>query len=184
MMKRLANVALIALALTASASRAHAVSIGAEAFGGMNIPILQDDADQGTVFGVRFPVNVLPLLTAEPWFAKSALGDKSVTVVGIPYERDGGDLTAFGINARLGGFSGPGLSFFPYAGLGSYKLTRSGSADIDKVGYDLGLGLNLTPAPKLGIGLRGQFDMIPTGSTSRKYGEVQIGLSYSFLSLP
>ncbi len=183
-MKRYFGLALIALALAVAAPRAQAVSVGAEAFGGMSIPILQDDSDQGSVFGVRVPVAVLPMLTAEPWIAKSALGNKSVTIANIGYERDGGDLTAFGLNARLGGVTGPGVSFFPYAGIGSFKLTRSGSEDISKVGYDVGLGLTLTPAPKFGIGLRGQFDMIPTGDTSRKYGEVQLGLSYSFLTLP
>lgn len=184
MTKRFLSVGLVALALAAGASNARAVAVSGEAFGGMSIPIVQDDSDQGTVFGVRVPVAVMPLLTAEPWFAKSALGEKSATIADLSYTRDGGDLTAFGLNARLGGLAGPGISFFPYVGLGSYKLTRSGSDDISKIGYDFGLGLTLTPAPKFGIGLRGQFDMIPTGDTSRKYGEVQLGLSYSFVSLP
>lgn len=184
MTKRFLAVGLVALALAAGVTNARAVSVSGEAFGGMSIPILQDDSDQGTVFGVRVPVAVAPLLTAEPWFAKSALGAKSATIADLSYERDGGDLTAFGLNARLGGLGGPGISFFPYVGLGSYQLTREGSDDISKVGFDFGLGLNLTPAPKFGIGLRGQFDMIPTGETSRKYAQVQLGLSYSFVSVP
>lgn len=184
MTKRFLTGALIALALAAGASSAHAVSISGEVFGGMSIPVLQDDSDQGTVFGLRVPVSVAPLLTLEPWFSKSALGDKSQTIAGLPYERDGGDLTAFGLNARLGGVAGPGVSFFPYAGLGTYTLERSGAEDISEMGYDLGLGLTLTPMPKLGIGLRGQLTMVPTGDTSRKYGEVQVGVSYSFLTLP
>ncbi len=183
-MKRQVSAALIVLALAARAPDARAVSIGAEAFGGMSVPILQADSEQGTVFGLRAPVSVMSLLTVEPWFAKSALGAKSAEIAGLPYERDGGDLTGYGLNARLGGPPGPGLSFFPYVGLGSYHLARKGSADIDELGYDLGAGLTLTPMPRLGIGLRGQFTMIPTRGTSRKYGEVQVGVSYSILRLP
>ncbi len=184
MMRRLVALALVVVALTTAASRASAVSIGAEAFGGIAVPILQDDSDQGTGFGVRLPVSVLSLLTAEPWYAHSTLGDRTQTIAGIAYTRDGGELTAYGLNARLGGMSGPGLSFFPYAGVGTYTLKRSGVDDIKKAGYDVGLGLTLTPVPRFGIGLRGQFDVIPTDGTSRKYGEATVGLSYAFLSLP
>jgi hypothetical protein len=183
-MKSSFGVALLVLALAALAPGARAASVSAEVFGGMVVPIVQDDADQGTLFGVRFPVQLLPLLTAEPWYSTSTLGDKTATVAGLSYTRDGGKLSGFGVNARLGGMGAPGLSFFPYVGLGSYTLKRAGSDDVSETGYDFGLGMVLTPAPKFGIGLRGQFDMVPTGSTSRKYGEVQVGISYKFLSLP
>lgn len=184
MNKRFLGPVLALLAVAAIAPRASAVSIGVEAFGGLAVPILQDDSDQGTAFGVRLPVSVLSLLTAEPWYVKSTLGDKTQTIAGLSYTRDGGTLSGYGLNARLGGMSGPGLSLFPYAGIGHYKLERSGADDVTGAGYDLGLGLTLTPVPKFGIGLRGQFDLIPTDGTSRKYGEATVGLSYSFLSLP
>jgi opacity protein-like surface antigen len=183
-MNRILGLALLAAALAAAPARAATVSIGAEAFGGMCIPVVQDDADQGTVFGVRVPAHVTPLLTVEPWFAKSALGDKNVDIAGLPYDIDGGEVTGFGLNARLGGLGAPGLSFFPFLGIGSYTLAREGSDDRTEAGYSAGLGLTLSPMPKLGIGLRGEFVMIPTGDTSRKYANATLGLTYTFLSLP
>jgi opacity protein-like surface antigen len=183
-MKRILGLVLLAAILAVMPARAGTVSVGAEAFGGMSIPILQDDAEQGTVFGVRVPVHAVKLLTLEPWFTKSALGDKTVDIAGLSYDIDGGDLTGFGLNARLGGLGGPGLSFFPYLGIGSYTIARDGSDDRTEVGYNGGLGLSLSPAPKFGIGLRGEFLMVTTGDTSRKYANVMLGVSYSFLSMP
>jgi hypothetical protein len=183
-MKVVSVAALLILALAATAPRARAISAGAEVFGGMIAPIEQDDADQGSLFGVRLPVQLMTLLTAEGWYSKSTLGDKTATVAGLPYTRDGGTLTGYGLNARIGGMGAPGLSFFPYAGFGSYRLEREGSDDVSEIGYDFGFGMVLTPAPRIGISLRGQFDMVPTGSTSRKYGEVQVGVSYTLLSTP
>jgi hypothetical protein len=183
-MKRILCVASIALALASAPARAATVSIGVEAFGGIDVPILQDDADQGTVFGARLPVHVSPLLTLEPWYSSSELGDRSTTIAGLSYDIDGGKLTGFGVNLRLGGMAAPGLSLFPYAGIGSYTLDRASSGERTEVGYGAGLGLVLTPAPKLGIGLRGEFDLVPTGDTSRKYANVTLGVSYTFLSLP
>ena len=180
MLKRLVLLA----ALMVIARGAGAVSIGAEFFGGLSLPIVQPTSDQGSIFGVRVPVRVLPMLSAEPYFASSKLGDKSETLGGISYERDGGKQTAFGVNARLGGVGVPGLSFVPYIGIGSHKFERAGAADQTDVGYNLGLGLQISPAPKLGIDLRGEFNAVVTGDTSRKYANVTVGASYNFLSLP
>jgi len=184
-MKRRFTLLALVLAAILPAGAARAASIGVEAFGGVSIPIVQDDTDQGSQFGVRVPVNLIPLLTVEPYFGASALGNKSVTLGAVTYERDGGDVTAFGLNARLGGFSGPGLKVFPYVGIGSHTLKREGTADLTKAGYNFGLGIGFSPLPKLSAGLRGEFNMIPLGNeTSRKFANVTLGVSYNVLSLP
>ena len=174
---------LLLLILALGAGTARAASIGVEVFGGLSIPIVQDDSDQGTQFGVRVPVHLVPLLSLEPYFASSALGDKSQTFAGVSYTRDGGKVTGYGLNARLDAGS-PVLSFFPYAGIGSFTIKKAGLADETDMGYNFGLGLQLSPVPKVGVSLRGELNAIPINEASRKYANVTVGVSYNFLSLP
>lgn len=177
---------LTALALLIGATGAGAASVSVGAFGGVSIPVLNDLSTQGTVFGARVPVNVLPLLTVEPFFAKSALGEAEESFGGsVTYTRDGGDLTAFGVNALLT-MGGGGLRFYPAVGLGSYKLERDGAEEISEVGFNFGLGLGFSPpsVAGLGIDLRGEFVMVPTEDTSQKFANVTLGVTYKIFSTP
>jgi len=175
-------VSILLLALVLSSGVAGAAGIGLGAFGGMSIPIVQDDAKMGPMFGLRLPVSVLPMLRLEPFWARTTLGDVDGTFAGLPYTRDGGKVSAFGLNALLA--TGGALRFYPYVGIGSYKLTREASDDRTEVGYDAGLGLGLSPLPGIEVDLRGEFAMISLGETSRKYANVTLGASYHFLNLP
>jgi hypothetical protein len=182
-MTRTARAALLVLALLAPAGSAGAVGLGVEGFGGVSLPIAQGDSEQGTQFGARIPV-VLPIVTLEPYYAATDLGNPSETFNGLSYERDGGDITAYGLNARFFGTPGPGLTFFPFVGFGSHTLKREGIDDRTEVGYNAGLGLEFSPLIKLGFSLRGEFNIIPTGETSRKFANITLGASYQLLGLP
>jgi len=94
-MKRIALVVVAATWLAAGA--AHAVSIGAGAFVGASIPVVQDDNSTGTQFGLRVPIGVAPLLSLEPYVAFSYMGDASETFGGFEYTRSGFDGTAFDV---------------------------------------------------------------------------------------
>ena len=52
---------LAGLAVALSAARASAVDIGVEPFAGVSAPVLQDDRTQGAIWGLRVPVNVVPM---------------------------------------------------------------------------------------------------------------------------
>jgi hypothetical protein len=177
-------VLITALVLAAGASSAFARGVGVGVFGGVSIPILNDLSTQGTQFGIRVPVNVLPLLTVEPYYAQSGLGDAEETFGGIAYTRDGGDLKSFGANVMLK-FGGP-VSFYPFAGIGQYTLERSGVENIEEMGYNFGLGLGFEiPAlPGLGADVRGEFNMVPTDETSQKFAGVNVGLKYNLFKVP
>lgn len=181
MLKRAALLLTLFMIVSRSAG---AVSVGAELFGGLSLPVLQPTSDQGTEFGVRLPVKLIPMISAEPFYVRSNLGDKTETLGGLTYVRDGGKFTGYGLNLKLGGVSVPGIGFFPFMGVGSYKFERTDAADGTDVGYDFGLGLQLSPAPKFAISLRGEMDALVTGGTSRKFADVTLGVSYNFLSLP
>jgi hypothetical protein len=180
-MRRILTAALAVLALCAG--RAGAAEIGVGAFGGVSIPVLNDLSKQGTQFGARVPVNLLPLLTVEPFFATSSLGDAEETFVGISYTRDGGKVTGFGANALLT-FGSPAFRLFPIVGIGSYKTERDGAEELTDIGYNFGLGVGFSPIPKLSVSVRGELNMIVTDETSQKAANVTVGASYAVFSIP
>lgn len=173
--------ALVLVLLAASAGAASAGSIGLGAFAGMSIPVVQEDVSQGSTFGLRVPVTLVPLVTLEPYFASSALGDKDEEVGGFTYTREGFDATAYGLNAMLS-MGGP-VQFYPFVGIGSTKLERTGT-DLSLTTYNAGLGLGFSPVPKVSVHLRGELQIAVDGDASRKFANVTAGASYALFSIP
>jgi len=179
-MRRATILVLFALVLLPCA--AGAASVGVGAFGGMSLPILQDDTGQGTVFGLRAPVAVIPLVTVEPYFAKTSGGDKDQDIAGTTITRSGLDVTGFGANVLLT-FGGK-IQMYPFAGIGSYKLSRTGSEDLTNTAYTFGLGRGISPMPKLSIHVRGELAAAVDGDVSRKWANATVGVSYNVFSTP
>lgn len=175
-------VSILGLALVATMAQAADIGIGP--YGGISIPVLNDLSKQGSTFGIRVPVNLIPLLTVEPFYAASTLGDAEENFgTPITYTRDGGKTSGFGVNALFTFGSGI-LKFYPVVGLGSFKFERDGAEDISDVGYNLGLGLGVSPIPKLTVNLRGELNMITNGDTALKAANVTLGATYAVFSLP
>jgi hypothetical protein len=180
-MKRLCATAAL-LAFLASAGSAHAVSIGVGAFGGLSAPIVQDDTGQGTIFGLRVPVNLVPMITVEPYFSTSAGGDKDEELGGIEETRTGLDNTGFGANLLIP--FGVGFRFFPFVGVGSHTLKRDGMDDITKTAYNFGLGIGFTPpVAGLSVDVRGELNAVVDGDVSRKWGNATVGVSYNVFKM-
>lgn len=182
-MKKRMMCALLALALAPAAVGAATIGIGA--FGGASIPIVQDDNGQGTIFGLRVPVSLLPLVTIEPYFAKTSGGEKDQDVEGTTFTREGIDATSFGANAMLN--FGAGLRFYPFVGIGSTKLERTG-LDATSTTYNMGLGVGFTlPVAKLALDLRGELASVldeDDSDSARKWANVTVGVSYGLFSFP
>ena len=192
-MKRWSAVALLALvvALAGGTAQAGPVGVSAGVFLGTSVPVLQEvnassfspsDAfgESGTQWGLRAEVHAIPVVTLEPFYAKASYGDRDETIGGISYTREGYDAKTYGLNAILGTPDGSGFHFFPYVGIGKTKLTRTGE-EINKTGFNFGLGLGISPAQKLSIQLRSEFQMVATGDTSRKFAGLNAGLTYRIL---
>jgi len=175
----------LGIVLGAGPAAALTPKIGAGAFAGASIPIVQDDNGPGPIYGVRVPVNLFSFLTAEPYFAHTGGGEAEETFGGIAYTRSGFDINAYGINIALGNLGlTPGFSFYPYAGIGSHALTRDGSDDLDKFGFQFGLGFGLSPIPALSLNARGELNVVPTDQTSRKFANVTLGVTYKIFGVP
>jgi len=182
-MRMILVTALLALIVGAGLAEASGIGVGLGAFGGVSIPVVNDLSKQGSTLGIRAPVKLLPMVTVEPFFASSALGDVSDDFgTPITYTRDGGKVSAFGATALIT-FGGDRLQFYPFFGLASYKLTRSGAEDIKDAGYNFGLGLGISPISKVTVHLRGELSMIATDETSQKFANVTAGVSYAVFSL-
>lgn len=177
-MKRTVVLILVALALCTGSALASGTSVGIMPYGGYAFPVLQADTGGGAIFGLRAPVNLIPVLTLEPFYASSSLGDAEETLGGLSYTRSGFDMTAFGVSAILGANG----AFYPFAGIGSYKLSRTGSDDITNTGWNFGFGIRIPAGEKLSLHIRGEMDMIVDGDTSRKFGTATAGLSYNLFS--
>jgi opacity protein-like surface antigen len=124
-------------------------------------------------------------LTAEPYFAFTGGGEAEETFGGIGYTRSGFEINNFGLNAAVGNVGlTPGFSFFPYGGIGSYTLTREGSADQTEFGFQVGLGVAFSPIPKLAMDARTELAVVATDQTSRKFANITVGLTYKIFGVP
>ena len=124
-MRRICILTTAFLALAAAIATAGPIRLGAGVYGGVSVPVLNDLSKEGAQYGFRIPVELSNLFTVEPYYATANLGDVTQTVSGIDYTRDGGAVKNFGVNALL--TFGTSFSFYPWGGLGSYKISRSGA---------------------------------------------------------
>lgn len=172
-------------ALALSAGAASAATIGVGAFGGASIPVVQDDNGQGTVYGVRLPVSLVPLLTIEPYYASTQGGEKDQEIDGLSFTRSGIDVTSYGANLLL--TFGTGVQLYPFAGIGTAQAERSG-LDATTTVYNFGLGLGFSPpALPLAIHVRGELaSVLEDGDdeSARKWANVTLGVTYNLFKFP
>jgi len=182
-MRRILVLPALALGLALIPSTSHAFSIGIGAFGGTSIPISQDDVGTGAAYGARLPIKIIPLVSVEPYWSKSTLGDGTIDVGGVATTVDGFDVDSFGVNAFLGSLAAaPGIRFYPYIGIASSKFSRSGSSDVTKTTYNFGIGAGLGLVKSLSIDGRAEMNVTDTDDQTRKFGTLTIGLSYTLFS--
>jgi len=178
-MKRVLVIVGFVLLLAVSAS-AQAPKLGVGAFGGLSMPVLQDDQSQGTMFGARGRFALTPGIVLEPFFASAAWGDPDA-VDGVELV-SGSKVTAFGLNAALGISPGkPGLKPFFLAGVGSFKVKNDDTGyDESAFGFQGGLGFAFGLAPQFDLDIRGVGMIAPQESGSKKSLNILAGLTFYF----
>lgn len=183
-MKRIAVLGL-ALLLAAPASQAQSESampsMGVGVFGGVNIPIVQDDQDNGAVFGLRGRFKLLPILVLEPNITFSKYGTPA-DIEGVDFGIEGSKLTGYGLDITLGGVPGEPFKSFVVLGIGSYTL-KNDDTDFDEttVGYRGGFGVGVAIVRELDIDIRALGLVIPQEvGGSKKSALITGGLTYNF----
>jgi hypothetical protein len=147
--------------------------IGVGAYGGTNIPIVQDDAENGGLFGIRGRIS-LPIITLEPSINFLGSGDAERTIEGVPVTFEAPKVTSYAFNVLW-------QSGFTY---GTVGIGRS-SVDIpDGVGettettYNFGGGVEVGVGP-ISVDVSPRFFVINTAdSASRKSVVLMIGANY------
>jgi hypothetical protein len=177
-MRKIAIVAVLLLvAVTASA---QTPKLGVGVFGGLSIPLAQDDQASGKVFGFRGRLSLAGSLAVEGQigFAKWGQADP-IDGITLP---DGSKVTQFGVNGILGGGAGPGMKPMFIVGFGSYKIKNDDTGyDESRMGYNGGLGLGIGLGPKFGLDVRGEAIVIPLdGGGSKKAVNGTAGLMLYF----
>lgn len=174
------KVLLLVLILSVPAMAQKDVSVGA--FGGLNIPIVQEDAASGSDFGIKAKFSPIPFIAGTAFFEARTMGDAKFTFNDTEYTTDAGSVTSFGVEALLGSTGGgTGPHFYFAVGISSYKWTRDNWEDFSKVGYHFGPGFEVVFPKKIGLEFRGYFEIVPTeGDGSRKNGILLVGANYHF----
>lgn len=181
MIKRIVMLPALVLAVALMNDSAQATGWGIGGFGGVSIPVAQDDATNGMVFGGHLKLSLGGMLGIEPNFTYFKNGDWEIDE--LPGEIfEGSKLTAVGVNLILGG-AGPatGFRFFPFAGVKYYNEKNDFRDFSDgSLGFNGGLGIEIG-AGSIGIEARGSAEVLPLdGDGSRKWIHVRGGLNYYF----
>lgn len=169
------------LLLLSVAVNGEGAKIGVGAFGGLNIPLVQDDQASGTAFGVMVRIKFLPFLSAEPNAMFGKWGEPG-DVDGFELGIDGSKITSFGVDAILGSVPGSvGLKPYAVIGVGTYKVKNDDTGyDESNLGWSGGLGFGIGFSPKFDIDVRGKLLVIPQDQGSKKALTLTGGLLYYF----
>lgn len=166
------RIGLIAVVLIGlSACQAGAIGdISVGPFFGMSIPVVNDDAESGPLYGIQARVGIFSFVALGVHFQGVNYNDPELAFFqGTPNEftgqKDGGDATSFGVDAYLGSFTGaPGVKFYLVGSVGSYSWDRSYTDEVSEIMYGVGPGLEFAFPFNLGIEGRGMFEIVPKGN--------------------
>lgn len=155
--------------------------MGVGLFGGVNIPVVQDDQENGSVFGIRGRFKVVPILVLEPNLTFSRYGSPE-NIEGVDFGIEGSKLLGYGLDVTLGGAPGEMFKSFAVLGIGGYSLTNDDTGfDETGIGYRIGFGVGVAVVRELDIDLRALGLVIPQEvGGSKKSALILGGLTYNF----
>jgi hypothetical protein len=152
---------------------------GVGGFGGVSIPLVQDDAENGIVYGARLKLSLGGILGLEPNFTYAKDGDWKVDEVDETFK--GSKFTSAGVNLLFGA-SGPvtAMRFFSFIGAKYFSEDNDLRETDSRIGWTGGLGIEFG-AGNIGIEGRGGLELMTLdGGGSRKWAHITAGLNYYF----
>ena len=180
-MRKVICLIIVALFVASSSSVALAGKFSVGAFGGLNIPLAQDDAKSGALYGAKGRILLLPYLGIEPYFAFAKYGGKDIEVRDTSFTGEGGDITSFGADLVLGSISGLGKTrFYALVGINSNSYKREGIPDETGLGLAFGTGVEFFPTEMVSLEFRAKYHPIKLGDGGRVHLEISGGLNYYF----
>jgi hypothetical protein len=163
--------------LTADAT---AGPIGIGVHGGLNLPVAQDDAGSGFLYGARLRIAFASFAALEPSLSYFRQGDAQVKLHGRSDILDGGQSTALGLNLILGSVGHPSrMRFYGIIGLASHAVKQKGTKDHSRLAVSLGPALEARVGRNLALSVEARLHMISLeGGGARKNVELSSGLVY------
>jgi hypothetical protein len=181
MKKHPAGILMVALVLGVAAPCA-ATGWGIGGFAGASIPIAQDDAENGTVYGGRLKLSLGGVLGIEPNFTYAKDGEW--TIDGVEETFEASKFTSFGINLLLNG-AGPvqAVRIVPFVGAKYYSEDHPDLERDSRLGGTAGIGIEFG-AGNIGFEGRGAIELMTLdGGGSRKWAHVTGGVNLYFGAL-
>jgi hypothetical protein len=181
MTKHLAGIVMVALVFGVAAPCA-ATGWGVGGFAGVSIPVAQDDAENGSVFGGHLKLSLGGMLGIEPNFSYVKDGEWTVDDVDETFEAS--KFTSFGINILLNG-AGPVQAFrlVPFGGVKYYSEDHPDLDRDSRLGWTAGIGIEFG-AGNVGFEGRGALELMTLdGGGSRKWGIITGGVNLYFGAL-
>ncbi len=174
-MRTLMTIVLLIVATTGAALSAEPFGIGVS--GGALIPVAQEDQGTGSLFGLKFRIDLSGLFALEPNLNFGSFGDAEIEGVG---SRDGSSLKHYGVDITFGNrIATEGFKPYLFLGGGIYNTKRDGDDTTNKSGWSFGGGLALGLRPQFDIDIRGRFNIAGAeGSASKKSFGITIGVTY------
>lgn len=180
-MKKIICLSMLILLLMGTSSLAAEGKFSIGGFAGLNIPLVQDDAKTGALFGAKGRILLLPYLGIEPHFCYAKYAGKDVEVRDNSYTHEGGEITSFGADLVLGSVSGLGKTkFYGLVGINSNTYKREGISDESGLGLAFGTGLEFFAAEMVSLEVRAKYHPIKVGDGGRVHLELSGGLNYYF----
>ncbi len=177
-MKRLAIACVVGFVLL-TALPASAFDWGIGGFGGVSLPLEQEDAESGMVYGARLRLDLGLGLSLEPQFFYLQNGDYDVEVSPTVTESlESWKVTSGGANLVLGApaYKFTGLRPFFFGGVRYNTLDFEGRDSESELGFGGGIGLEIG-LDQIAIDVRATGEIFPDGDASRKNGMLTGGLT-------
>ena len=163
--------------LCTTAGSGHAkflTRLGAGVFSGVNIPVAQDDAATGPLFGLRARLGI-PIITFEPAVTFLKNQDEKSDIEGTDFTLEAPLVTSFSFSALIGG------SFYGVGGIGwSTVDVPDGAGESSEPTYYVGAGVEI-PAGPIAVDVSPRAFIINTAAgASRKNVGGLVGVHYYF----
>ncbi|MCP4580842.1 MAG: hypothetical protein GY839_04445 [candidate division Zixibacteria bacterium] len=184
-MKSKLTILLILLLAAPSAFAIGDIAIGP--FYGMAMPVANDAAKSGMMYGVQAKVALVPMLAVGAHYNSRSYGNPTIEseLLG-EIEFDGGSVTSMGLDAFLGKIGGTvGPNFYFAASYSTFKWKRDIVEEVSQSALAIGPGLEIVLPMKVGIEGRAMFEVASTGEDgSWKALMWYIGVNYHISLTP
>ena len=170
-------------ALPASDSAAQSkIRAAGGVYGVYGIPVIQDNVAAGPLYGAKVRADLAGPLGAEVSYTSFPEGDVTFKAQLGEQTTKGYSQSVIAADLILQTTGVAGFGIYLLGGIGSYSLTKDNTADISRIGYNGGLGVEFRSSSGIAVDICGRLHAMPyeNGGT-HKFAALQAGVNYYFL---